>query len=239
MKSKNLIVIPVHDQTEILKKNLPLLEDLCQGDESKLYDLLIVDDGSADSIDELLGDNQWIKCVSHEEKIGFGGSFITAYQFARDFEYEIMILLDPDNDEFIHDVAPMMDNLKYGYDIVTCSRILENYNYSKFQERYVEFTAEISNALKDVTDDNLTDPLSGIKAFYVKSLENMDLTEFSHGILLQLWVQSSYFGLNSIEIPSASGESFGRELELEEDLLEVYLAVLETERHLYKKSPLN
>ena len=67
----------------------------------------------------------------------------------------------------------------------------------------------------------------------------MDLTAEDHGIFLQLFVQSSYFGYNVIEIPSESDSLFGEELNLYDNPLESFIAVIETEKYLYNKGSIN
>lgn len=239
MKKHPLIVIPFCQTAGHFRKSIPVLEDLCGSEGEDGYDLLVIDDGSSVPLGDLLEENRWIRCIAHEEPLGFGGAMISALKYARDFEYDVMILLDPRIGDFHKDIVQMMENLSYGYDIVTCSRILENYDHSSFPARYSEITLDIADVLKEIIDENLTDPLSGIKAFQVKSLESIELSEFGHGALLQLWVQSSYYGLTVIEIPAQSGDSFGFELELEEDPLGSYLSLLETERLLYPKKSIN
>jgi len=239
MKKHPLVVIPLCESAGHFRQSLPVLEDLCSREGDDAYDLLIIEDGPAVQLGDLLEENRWIRCIAHEEPLGFGGVMISALKYARDLEYDVMILLDPRIGDFYKDITPMMDNISYGYDIVSCSRILENYDHLSFSPRYAEITLDIAAALNEITDESLTDPLSGIKAFQVKSLEGIELSEFGHGALLQLWVQSSFYGLTVIEIPAQSGESFGTELELEEDPLGEFLSLLETERLLYPKKSIN
>lgn len=239
MNKTPLIVVPIEEKLGYFVNSLPILEDLCTGNPEMPHDLLVIDDGLNPGLTNVLEENEWVRCIAHEDRIGFGGVLLSALKYARDFDYDIMLIADPGNSEFHKDISMMMENIKYGYDIVTCSRILENYDHSSFPPHYSEITTDISNALSEITDEIITDPLSGIKAFLVKSLENIDLTEFSHAALVQLWVQAAHFGLTFVEIPAASGESFGRELELEEDPLGSFLSVMETELYLYPKRSVN
>jgi hypothetical protein len=67
----------------------------------------------------------------------------------------------------------------------------------------------------------------------------MELTEFNHGLFLQLWIQAPYFGLAMIEIPARSGTGFGDELNMYENPVELFLSLIETEKFLYTKKNLN
>lgn len=235
MEPTALIVLALHNHAREIRKSLPGLQSLCGTGDSREYDILIVDDGSDDDIDSLLEENQWMRCIRHECQLGYGASFISAYKYARDFNYELMITLDPDNREFLGEIRPLIENIRYGYDIVSCSRILENYGYGSFPQSYMDITTQISGHLSGIINETLTDPLSVIKAVQVKSLENMELTEFNHGLLLQLWIQSVYFGLSFIEIPANSANSFGSEFDMDEDPLGAYLSIIEAEKNLYNR----
>lgn len=67
----------------------------------------------------------------------------------------------------------------------------------------------------------------------------MELTETSHGIFLQIFIQGAYFGYNSIEIPSHSGLILGEELIEYDNPVEKFLSIIETEKFLYNKGTIN
>jgi glycosyltransferase involved in cell wall biosynthesis len=202
-------------------------------------DILLVDDGSIDDTYTVIKEYPWIKYIKHADILGRGASFITAYEYARDLNYDVMIFLDYLNTRFGEEISLLMENIDYGYDIVNSSRILENYNYRLIPQYNIDVTSELSHKIKEITGFDLTDPLSGIKAIRTDSLTNMELTEFSHGLYIQLWIQSYYFGLNIIEIPAQSGNGFGEELAIYNDPLSVFLPIINTEKYLYSKKSIN
>lgn len=232
MNEKILIILPLVNQQKFILKSFSLLESLNK-------DILIIDDGSTDHTYDLIKEYSWIKYIKHEQSLGAGAVFITAYKYALDFEYDLMITLDYNNILFNEDIARLMENIDYGYDIVNASRILENFNYHDINPGYINITAELSANIKAITNFDITDPLSGIKAIRIDSLKNIDLTEFNHGLFFQLWIQAYYYGLSIIEIPAQSGNSFGEEYVLYEDPLGFFLSIIETERFLYEKKNLN
>ena len=233
MKSESIIIIPAYNKYSFIKNSLEKLKNIDN------FDLLVVDDGSDDETDTIFENNSWLKSIKHEYPFGYGASFISAYEYARDNQYKIMITLDPDNDDFIDDLNEIINNINYGYDIVSCSRILENYNYSKISEMLINQTSQISEAIKRVTNLDITDPLSGIKGYQIDSLKNMELGESGHAILLQIWIQALHFRLNVMEIPSVNVNSFGSEFNLDENNLDYMLSLIETEKHLYIKGEIN
>ena len=133
----------------------------------------------------------------------------------------------------------MIENLNYGYDLVTCSRVLENRQAETMNNDALAITETVGDKIAEISKIDITDPLSGILAADMKALEPMELTDETHGVLLQLWVQAAYFKLTSMEIPAASGESFGSELNGYEDPLGLFLSILETERYLYPEKTIN
>ncbi len=233
MKSSTIIIIPVYNSSTRIKELVNKLSNY------KNTDILLVDDGSTENLLDMFEDNSSIKYIKHETCLGYGASIITGYKYARDFNYDKFITVDPAGTDYSVDISEMIENINYGYDIVTCSRILENYNHSKIPERYIKITGTISSVLNNETEFDLTDPLSGIKAYKTSSLDKMELTDFSHGILLQIIIQSCYFGLDIFELPSRSETAFGYELDQYDDCLNYFLSIINTEKYLYKKGTIN
>ena len=232
MEPRKLIILPVHNQERRIQKNLAVLKELNT-------DILMVDDGSADNTYHVIKNHAWLKYIKHEINLGIGAAIITGYEYALDCEYEVIILLDINNTRFSDELSQLLENLRYGYDIVNSSRILENFNFQEIPQNLIEITSGLADQIKDITDYDLTDPLSGIKAIRIDALKNMELTEFNHGLFLQLWIQAHYFGLTILEIPAQSGAGFGEELTAYENPMELFMSLIDTEKFLYTKKNLN
>ncbi len=233
MEKSILISLISNNNLEFIKSAILDIQNFDQ------VDLLIIDDGSDYDILEEIADFKFVKSIIHDEGLGYGACLSSAIIFARDMDYKYLITLNSEQTGFVKDIPEIINNLEYGYDIVTCSRILENSDYSKIDESILTFFDELTDYLNKVTELNLTDPLSEIKGYNISTTKDIDLTVEDHGVLLQLFVQSSYFGYNLIEIPSESGSSFGKELELYDNPLESFIAVIETEKYLYNKGSIN
>jgi len=233
MKNKNLLIINICNDSKFISESIHTLNKISNAD------VLIVDDGSTDDIESIISENTWLKYIKKEMSIGYGESFVTGCEYARDMGYEIIIILNPENSDFNKNFTNIINEINYGYDIVNSSRILENYEYEMISKKYIESTEIIAGCLNEITGYSLTDPLSGNVGLKLKAIENMELTDDTHGILLQLWIQAHYFGLETTEIPSESESNFGQELELYEDYEDMFLAIIETEKYLYKKGKIN
>ncbi len=233
MEKKILISVISYNNLEFIKKAILEIQNF------EKIDLLIIDDGSDYEIIEAIKEYKFVKSIIHEETLGYGACLATAFNFARDLEYNYLITLNPEEKGFIKDIPNIINNLDYDYDIVTCSRILENYNNNEFDNDTLSFFNDLADYLNNVTELDLTDPLTENKGYNIESTKDVDLTAEDHGVLLQLFIQGVYFGYNIIEIPSESGSSFGKELILYENPLESFLATIETERYLYGKGSIN
>ena len=125
MEKSILIAIISINNLEFIKSAILEIQNLDK------VDLLIIDDGSDYDILEEIKEFKFAKCIIHDETLGFGACLTSAVGFARDMEYNYLITLNPEETGFIKDVPAIINNLDYGYDIVTCSRILENSNYAR------------------------------------------------------------------------------------------------------------
>lgn len=233
MDKHYLICLISDNNIEFIKKGILEIQNI---DDS---DLLIVDDGSEYDIIEEIKDYAFVKCIIHELPLGYGSCLETAFAYARDMEYKYLITLNPETAGVVKDVPTIMDNLKYGYDIVSCSRILENYSHDSLDKNLLEIYEVISEELNSAAELNLTDPLSENKGYNLELTNDFELTEAGHGVLLQVFIQGSFFGSNIIEIPSDAGLPFGDEIYEYENPLEELSAVIETEKFLYNKGTIN
>jgi glycosyltransferase involved in cell wall biosynthesis len=232
MNEKILIALPLCENSARL---MTLLESLYG---SEYRNILLVDDGTAGGMENIPDGFDDVKYVGHEKNLGYGAVFLSAYKYSKDFGYDILITVDDSSADLPGDISQILSNMEYGYDIVNCSRILENYDHEKIDSSYIEITSMISEKLYEEIHLDLTDPLSGTKGYKLSSLEDMELTEFSHNLLLQIWIQSVFFSLEVIEIPSSS-TGFGSELDLYHNLPDSFIDFINTEKYLYKKGTIN
>jgi hypothetical protein len=202
-------------------------------------DIVIIDEDSDYNIVNELKEFNSVKALIHDTKLGYGVCFASVLSYARDLNYRYLITLDINDPKFIKDLHRIIDNLNYGYDVVTCSRFLENYDYTKIDDNVLIFFDRLANYLNDTTEYNLTDPLAENKGYNIEATKDIDITLDDHGVLLQIFIQSSYFGYNIIEIPSESNSLFAEDLDLENNPLEDFMAIIETEKYLYNRGSVN
>ncbi|MCL1833948.1 MAG: hypothetical protein FWG49_05530 [Leptospirales bacterium] len=233
MNKKILTAIISNNNIEYIKNGVLSIQNFDEAD------ILIVDEASDYDIIDELKEFKSVQVLIHNEKLGYGACLASIFSYARDLNYLYLITLDVENPQFIKDLSNIVSNLNYGYDVVTCSRILENYDHTKIDDNVLIFYDRLAEYLKDVTGYDLTDPLSENKGYNIEAAKDIDITLDDYGVLLQIFIQSSYFGYNIIEIPSESGSMLARELDLEDNPLEYFMAIIETEKYLYNRGSLN
>lgn len=233
MTKKVLITIVSDNNLEAVKKAIIEIDNVDN------TDLLIVDDGSDYDIMKVISKHRKVKCIKHEFQQGYGSCIDAALDYSRDMDYDYLLTLECDAKNITNDINEMIKNLDYGYDIVSCSRLLENFEYRNLDPDLIKFYEEIAVPFNDEAGTDFTDPLSGNKGFNVQSMEHVLLTELTHGVHFQLLIQGLFYGCNAIEIPSEAGLRLGNELYEKDNPLNHFLAVLTTEKFLFNKGAVN
>ncbi len=231
--NKTLIMVISDNNLESVNRAILEVENM------ENADLLIIDEASQYNIIEELGDNKAVKCIVHDIPQGYGSSLNEALNYAGNFEYDFLITADCRSKNFRDNISAIEQNLKYGYDIVTCSRILENYNYTKIGSDTLEILGAIAAALNESTGLDITDPLSPDKGYNINNIENIHLTEEGEVALLQIFIQGAHFGYSTFEIPSEDNLLLDEHTFDCDDPLEIFLALIETEKFLFNRGSIN
>jgi glycosyltransferase involved in cell wall biosynthesis len=164
-------------------------------------DVLVVDDGSTDGTSKLLSSRNDIRLASHCQNRGYGAALATAFAYARQHRFEIVVTIDCDGQHEPKRI-PRFVKACEGVDIVSGSRYLKQYagdSEPPAQRRWINgrITAEINRRL----GFHLTDAFCGFKAYRVSALEKLDLRETGYSMPLELWVQAAQAHLKVVELP--------------------------------------
>src|SRR5262245_47569474 len=84
-----LTALPVYNEVTHVT---PVLDEVAR----YASDILVVDDGSSDGTSDLLAKRTDIKRIRHEKNRGYGAALITAFQFAIEHDYDILVTIDCD-----------------------------------------------------------------------------------------------------------------------------------------------
>ncbi len=204
--------------------------------------VLVVDDGSTDGTSELLESRQDIAVVRHARNLGYGAALQTAFQYARDEEYDILVTIDCDGQHQPQRI-PQFVAACADVDIVSGSRYLERFAGDSLPppERQ-RINRQITAELNQLLGLRLTDAFCGFKAYCVAALARMEITEPGYGMPLELWVQAAALGLSIKELPVPliyleEKRSFGGSLDDAARRYQYYQDVLRRSREAVKKWP--
>lgn len=163
-------------------------------------DILVVDDGSTDGTSALLDSEPGILRATHPQNRGYGAAIDTAFQYAIQHGYELLVTMDCDGQ---HEPAriPVLLEAIHDADIVSGSRYLRDFRQDTpppSDRRYINAT--ITREINAAFGLNLTDAFCGFKAYRVDALARLRITESGWAMPLQLWVQAARLGLRIKEI---------------------------------------
>lgn len=194
MTRRSLTALPVYNEELYVEEVL---------NEVRKYstDVLVVDDGSQDGTSGVLGKQREITVVRHARNLGYGAALRTAFQYAIEHDYEVLITMDCDGQHEPRRIPRFLKAARAA-DIVSGSRYLKQYpgdSEPPAQRRWInqQITAELNRRL----GLSLTDAFCGFKAYRVSALRKLRLTENGYAMPLQLWVQAVCAGLKIIELP--------------------------------------
>ena len=164
-------------------------------------DVLAVDDGSTDGTSDLLDKRRDVTVLHHPKNRGYGAALQTAFQYAIDEGYEVIVTLDCDGQHQPKRIPRFVTACKH-VDIVSGSRYLKTYDGDSLpppERLFINRT--VTKRLNDTFHWNLTDAFCGFKAYRVSALEQLRITIDGYAMPLELWAQAAMLGLNILEIP--------------------------------------
>jgi dolichol-phosphate mannosyltransferase len=224
MTHRTLTVLPVYNEVRHL---VPVLDQAVRYSQA----VLVVDDGSTDGTSDLLAVRSDIHHLRHPQNQGYGAALRSGFAYAIRQGYDTLVTIDCDGQHEPQRI-PEFVNACHGVDIVSGSRYLRRFagdTAAPAQRRHINriITAEVNWQL----GLSLTDAFCGFKAYRVKSLREIEITETGYAMPLELWVQAAALDLRIVELPVPliyldETRSFGGALDNGDTRLEVYREVL-------------
>ncbi|NIP85358.1 MAG: glycosyltransferase [Planctomycetales bacterium] len=202
------------------------------------HQVLVVDDGSRDGTADLLGRRKDIALVTHPANRGYGAALRTAFEYALDHDYEILVTIDCDGQHQPQRIPDFIAACRgprsgRGPDIVSGSRYLQSFaGDGPPPEERRAINMQITARLNRMLGLQLTDAFCGFKAYRVESLPCLLTDEEGYGMPLELWIRAVHAGLSirELAIPRVyldEKRSFGGALDDGRQRLAYYERVME------------
>ena len=225
MSKRALTALPVYNEVDHVTRVL---------DEAVRYSdqVLAVDDGSTDGTSDLLAERDDIVRIVHTENRGYGASLKSAFDYAVDHRYEVLVTIDCDGQHQPRLIPQFVEACREA-DVVSGSRYLRAFpgdNSPPAERRSVNRL--ITDHINRLLGLDLTDAFCGFKAYRVGALEQIEVTDTGYAMPLEFWVKAAKLGLRIIELPVPliyldESRSFGGSMDDVNTRLAVYKQVLD------------
>jgi dolichol-phosphate mannosyltransferase len=200
--------------------------------------VLVVDDGSTDGTAALLAKREDVSVVTHAENQGYGAALVTAFRFAIENQFDVLVTIDCDGQHqpqrIPQFVAVISKDSHRPIDIVSGSRYLRQLegDSSPPADR-MRINHQLTAELNERLGLNLTDAFCGFKAYRVSALARFVdcIRETGYAMPLEVWVQAARLGLQVVELAVPliyldEKRSFGGALDDAQTRLDYYRLVL-------------
>lgn len=159
---KLLIVIPAYNEEGSIER---VVDDLIQN--YPQYDYVVVNDGSRDRTAAICRSRGY-RLIDLPVNLGLAGAFQTGLRYAAEHGYDCAMQLDADGQHLPRYIAPMLEKLEAGADIVIGSRFI-----TVLKPRTLRMVGSylISWAIRLTTGQPICDPTSGMRMFNRRLLE--------------------------------------------------------------------
>lgn len=160
--AKLLIVIPAYNEQANIVRVVTEL-----GRHYPQYDYVVVNDGSRDATAALCRQHDF-HLIDLPVNLGLAGAFQTGLRYAAEHGYDCALQFDADGQHLPQYIAPMLELLESGADIVIGSRFV---TVKKPKSLRMVGSYLISWAIRLTTGKAICDPTSGMRMFNRKMLE--------------------------------------------------------------------
>lgn len=165
---KTLIIIPAYNEGENIEKVVNnLTKNFSQ------YDYVIINDGSKDNTEDICKQRGY-NYISHPVNLGLAGAFRTGMKYALKEGYDAAIQFDGDGQHNPEYIAPMLEKLNSGDNIVIGSRFVTE---KKPVSLRMLGNNLIELAILLTTGKKINDTTSGMRLFDKKTIETLALKE--------------------------------------------------------------
>ena len=163
---KCLVIIPAYNEEENIVRVVENLKN-----NYPMYDYVVINDGSSDDTARLCR-RKGYELVDLPVNLGLAGAFQTGLKYAWRKGYDYAIQFDADGQHRAEYIAPMLEKIQEGYDIVIGSRFV-----TEKKPHSLRMIGSRLNAVATrlTTGKKVKDPTSGMRMFNKKMIAEFAL----------------------------------------------------------------
>jgi dolichol-phosphate mannosyltransferase len=164
-------------------------------------DVLVVDDGSTDDTVEV-ATAAGAAVVSHEVNKGYGAAIRTCFNYAKENNFDVMVILDGDGQHDPSYIPDFIEAMKTNEaDVVIGSRFLEKNKLSHIPRYRIVGMKVLNLFTRLVGKVKTTDSQSGYRAYSRRAIEKIRVTNPDMGAGSEILTQVKNYNLKMVEIP--------------------------------------
>ena len=161
---KTLIIVPAYNEGENIERVINNLKD-----NFPQYDYIVINDGSRDYTEQICREKGF-NFISHPVNLGLAGAVQTGMKYAYKHGYDAAVQYDGDGQHDARFIAPMLEELKAGNDVVIGSRFVTEkkpHSLRMLGGNMIQF------AIRLTTGKTIKDPTSGMRMYNKKLIEKL------------------------------------------------------------------
>ena len=161
---KTLIIVPAYNEGENIERVINNLKD-----NFPQYDYIVINDGSRDNTEQICREKGF-NFISHPVNLGLAGAVQTGMKYAYKHGYDAAVQYDGDGQHDARFIAPMLEELKAGNDVVIGSRFVTEkkpHSLRMLGGNMIQF------AIRLTTGKTIKDPTSGMRMYNKKLIEKL------------------------------------------------------------------
>ena len=190
---KIVAVIPAYDEEKTI-------EELIQSTKKEVTNVIVVDDGSHDKTAKI-AKKSGVFVIKHNINKGYGAAIRTGFNYAKEINADIIVLLDADTQHNPKEINSMIKPiLERKGDLVIGSRFLNNVKIPLYRKFGIKFITILMNLLTGI---KITDAQSGFRAFSSKVLKEINLKENGMGISVETIFKVKEKKFKIVEVPTS------------------------------------
>lgn len=202
--SKNLVIIPTYNEIENIEKMIRTVFDL-----PRVFELLIVDDGSPDGTANKVKELQKefsgkLHIEERKGKLGLGTAYIHGFKWALGRNYDFIFEMDCDFSHNPKDLVRLLEACENGADVAVGSRYTKGGQVSNWPIGRILMSYFASVYVRIVLWLPVKDTTAGFKCYRKKVLQTIDLDAvrfMGYAFQIEMKYRAYKKGFKIVEVP--------------------------------------